>query len=56
MLGYSPVYLAAAVAAMSSLFVFAGMKVGTIFSHSSWVQRFSFIPGLLLIVIGIWKI
>ncbi|AGX05787.1 MULTISPECIES: sporulation membrane protein YtaF [Bacillaceae] len=56
MLGYSPGYLAAAVAAMSSLFVFAGMKIGTIFSHSSWVQRFSFIPGLLLIVIGIWKI
>jgi putative sporulation protein YtaF len=56
MLGYSPVYLAVSVALMSSLFVFLGMKIGSIFSHSSWVQRFSFVPGILLIVIGIWKI
>lgn len=56
MLGYSPYYLAVSVAVMSSLFVFAGMRIGDVFSNVSWMQRCSFIPGLLLIIIGIWKI
>src|SRR5690606_29244966 len=56
MLGYSPFYLSLAVAVMSSLFVFMGLKVGAIFSSSYWMQRFSFIPGILLILLGIWRI
>lgn len=56
LLGYSPYYLAIAVAVMSSLFIYMGLKVGAIFSKSSWVHRFSFIPGVLLILIGLWKI
>ncbi|MBN6887960.1 putative sporulation protein YtaF [Cytobacillus horneckiae] len=56
MLGYSPYYLAVSVAVMSSLFVFAGMRIGDVFSNVRWMQRCSFIPGLLLIIIGIWKI
>jgi putative sporulation protein YtaF len=56
MLGYSPFYLALTVAFMSSLFVYLGLKVGSIFSKSDWIQRFTFIPGILLILIGIWKI
>ncbi|MEH7122763.1 sporulation membrane protein YtaF [Bacillus sp. JJ1532] len=56
MLGFSPYYLALTVAVMSSLFVYMGLKVGSVFSKSDWVQKFSFIPGILLILIGIWKI
>ncbi|MFO1443992.1 sporulation membrane protein YtaF [Bacillus sp. Bva_UNVM-123] len=56
LLGYSPYYLAIAVAVMSSLFIYMGLKVGAIFSKSSWAHRFSFIPGVLLILIGLWKI
>ncbi len=56
MLGYSPYYLAIAVAVMSSLFVYLGLKVGAVFSKSDWIQKFSFVPGILLILIGIWKI
>ncbi|MCA1025217.1 MULTISPECIES: sporulation membrane protein YtaF [Cytobacillus] len=56
MLGYSPYYLAICVAVMSSLFVFGGMSIGSIFSKSQWMQRCSFIPGLILIILGIWKI
>ncbi|WP_077214207.1 sporulation membrane protein YtaF [Bacillus dakarensis] len=55
MLGFSPIALALTVAVMSSLFVFWGMKMGSIFSKNSFVQKFSFIPGILLIFIGIWK-
>jgi putative sporulation protein YtaF len=56
MLGFSPLLLAIAVALLSSLLVFLGMKLGTILSRISWLQRFSFLPGVLLIIIGVWKI
>lgn len=55
MLGYSPIALAVTVAIMSSLFVSFGMKMGVLLSKITIVQKFSFIPGILLIFIGIWK-
>ncbi|WP_251549528.1 sporulation membrane protein YtaF [Neobacillus muris] len=56
MLGFSPIYLALASAVMSSLFVLFGIKSGSYFHRFNWVQRFSFLPGILLIMIGIWKL
>ncbi|EKN65065.1 integral inner membrane protein [Neobacillus bataviensis LMG 21833] len=56
MLGYSPFYLAITVAIMSSLFVLFGIKSGTFFHKFEWIQKFTFLPGILLIIIGIWKI
>jgi putative sporulation protein YtaF len=56
MLGFSPYYLALAVAVMSSLFVFLGIKSGSLLHRFEWVQRFTFLPGILLIIIGIWKL
>ncbi|MBS4215396.1 MULTISPECIES: sporulation membrane protein YtaF [Neobacillus] len=56
MLGFPPIYLALTVAVMSSLFVLLGIKFGSFFYRFDWVQKFTFIPGILLIIIGIWKI
>lgn len=56
MLGFSPFYLAITVAIMSSLFVLLGIKSGTFFHKIDWIQRFTFLPGILLIIIGIWKL
>ncbi|HEY2419825.1 MAG TPA: sporulation membrane protein YtaF [Neobacillus sp.] len=56
MLGFSPIYLAISVAVMSSLFVVLGIKSGTFFHKFNWIQRFTFLPGILLIIIGIWKL
>lgn len=56
MLGFSPVYLAIAVAVLSSGLVFLGMKLGTNLTQNAWVQKFSFIPGIVLIIIGLLKI
>jgi putative sporulation protein YtaF len=56
MLGFSPYYLALAVAVMSSLFVFLGIKSGSLLHRFEWVQRFTFLPGILLIIIGISKL
>jgi putative sporulation protein YtaF len=56
MLGFSPLALAFAAAVMSSVFVFSGMKAGIFLSGYSWVQKLSFLPGLLLIIVGIFKL
>ena len=56
MLGFSPYYLAIAVAIMSPTFVVFGIKIGTFFQKFEWIQKFTFLPGVLLIIIGIWKL
>ncbi|MGG1677663.1 sporulation membrane protein YtaF [Neobacillus sp. NRS-1170] len=56
MLGFSPLILSFTVAIMSSLFVLLGIKSGTFFHKFEWIQKFTFIPGILLIIIGIWKL
>lgn len=57
MLGFSPLYLSLTVSLLSSGLVFAGMKLGAVLSaKSSWLQRLTFLPGIVLILIGIWRI
>ncbi|MFD0827318.1 sporulation membrane protein YtaF [Neobacillus sp. M.A.Huq-85] len=56
MLGFSPYYLALAVAIMSPSFVLFGIKIGTFFHKYEWIQKFTFLPGVMLILIGIWKL
>ncbi|MED3622709.1 sporulation membrane protein YtaF [Neobacillus thermocopriae] len=56
MLGFSPLKLAVTVAVMSSLFVLLGIKSGALFHKIDWIQKFAILPGILLIIIGIWKI
>jgi putative sporulation protein YtaF len=56
MLGYSPIYLALAVSIMSPLFVLLGIKSGTLLYRFDWVQKLTFLPGILLIIIGVWKL
>src|SRR6478609_9286596 len=55
LLGYSPYALAIAVALMSSLFLSAGIQFGKVFSRLSWMKMFSFVPGVLLIILGIFR-
>jgi putative sporulation protein YtaF len=56
MLGFSPFYLAISVAVMSSLFLLFGIKSGAFCHKFKWVQKLTFLPGILLIIIGIWKL
>lgn len=55
LLGYTPAMMAVLVAVMSSLFLFIGMRLGAVLSNMRWLQKFTFLPGILLIIIGIWK-
>lgn len=56
LIGYSPIFMAVSVATMSALFVTLGMRSGYRFSDSKVMKKFSFIPGLLLIILGIWNL
>lgn len=56
LLGYSAFITAISVACMSSLFVLSGMKCGHLFSKFIWFRKFPLIPGLLLIVLGCFKL
>ncbi|MDQ0208089.1 sporulation membrane protein YtaF [Alkalicoccobacillus murimartini] len=56
LLGYAPWLLAVCVAIMSGLFLMLGMKSGFRFSAIPWMNRLSFLPGVILIILGIWKI
>ncbi len=56
MLGFSPVILSFSCCLIEFIIVFFGIKIGSYFSQITWLQKFSFLPGILLIIIGIWKI
>ncbi|MFD3445347.1 sporulation membrane protein YtaF [Microbacteriaceae bacterium 4G12] len=53
--GYSPFIMASLVAVMSPLCLLTGMNIGKVFSNMMWLQKLTFLPGVLLIMIGIWK-
>lgn len=56
LIGSSSVLLAVLAAIMSAGFLYLGMKCGRYFSNSQWFQKLSFLPGIILIIIGIFKI
>lgn len=56
LVGYSPIFMAISVGLMCSVFVSLGMRSGRIFSQIKWVKALSFLPGVLLIVLGMWKL
>lgn len=56
MLDYPPIALAVITFCMSFLFVVIGMKIGHHFANSKWLERISFLPGFVLILLGIWRI
>lgn len=55
LLGYPPLATAVFVAFMSSVFVLTGMKCGRMFSKMTWIEKLSFFPGCLLILLGLFK-
>lgn len=56
MIGISPLILAAAIGVMSSIFIWSGLQSGKILSKNQLVKNLSFLPGVLLIIIGFLKL
>ncbi|NMH67990.1 sporulation membrane protein YtaF [Bacillus sp. RO3] len=55
LLNFSPLMLTLAILVMSFTFLSSGLKMGEFFSHLRWIHRVSFLPGVLLILIGILR-
>ncbi len=56
LIGFNPLITAFIIATMSGLFILLGLNIGFLFSGKEWLQRFTIIPGLILIIMGIIKI
>ncbi|WHY70807.1 sporulation membrane protein YtaF [Fictibacillus enclensis] len=56
MIDMPPITTAFTVAAMSSIFVLAGIKLGFAVSKVTWMKKLTFLPGILLIIIGLMKL
>jgi len=55
MFGFEPLLTAGVIAFMSSSFLWVGLKSGFFLSCWGWLHRLSFLPGVLLILIGVMK-
>lgn len=55
MFGFEPLLTAGVIAFMSSSFLWIGLKSGFLLSYWGWLHRLSFLPGVLLILIGVMK-
>ncbi|MCD1161881.1 sporulation membrane protein YtaF [Peribacillus frigoritolerans] len=56
MIGISPIILAGCIAVMSSIFIWSGIQSGKLLSNNKVVQHLTFLPGVLLIIIGLFKL
>ena len=55
MLGFAPLYAAIGIGLTTGIFLSIGLKSGYFLSYWHWLQRLTFIPGIILIVIGVIK-
>ncbi|SFB26704.1 putative sporulation protein YtaF [Cohnella sp. OV330] len=56
LVGFPAVPTAILIAAASGMFLWAGMRVGFLASGMRWVQRLTVLPGIILIIMGIFKL
>jgi len=56
LLGFSPLLTAVVIALFSGTFLVVGMKTGLRFASRTWMRRFTVLPAILLIVMGIMKL
>lgn len=56
LIGLSPILTALVIAFASGLFLTLGLKTGHLFSGAKLLRRFSLLPGIILIIMGIVKL
>ncbi|WP_217596311.1 sporulation membrane protein YtaF [Cohnella sp. GbtcB17] len=56
LVGFPAMPTALLIAAASGMFLWAGMRVGFLAAGLRWVQRLTVLPGIILIVMGIFKL
>jgi putative Mn2+ efflux pump MntP len=55
LIGYNPFLTSILIAISSGVFITVGLRIGYIFSNMGWIRRLSFLPGCILIIMGIMK-
>ena len=55
MVGFPPIETSLLIACMSSLFLLLGLKFGNLTSNITWMDKLSFLPGCLLIILGFMR-
>lgn len=55
LIGFEPLLTATTIAGMSGLFILIGMRLGFWFSDDKWLQKFTLLPGIILILVGIMR-
>lgn len=55
LIGYNPYLTSVLIAISSGVFISIGLRIGYIFSNAGWIRRLSFLPGCILIIMGLMK-
>ncbi|MFD2613348.1 sporulation membrane protein YtaF [Paenibacillus gansuensis] len=55
LIGYNPMLTASLIALASGAFIYLGLRVGFIFAGRPWIRRISFLPGCILMIMGLVK-
>ncbi|MED0676208.1 sporulation membrane protein YtaF [Aneurinibacillus thermoaerophilus] len=55
LIGYEPWVTALLIGVSNCLFILTGLKLGFIYSEADWMKRMTYLPGVLLIMCGFFK-
>jgi putative Mn2+ efflux pump MntP len=55
LVGFHPLQTALTIAIMTLLFLYTGMRVGMRFADAGYLRKMVYLPGIMLILIGIFK-
>jgi putative sporulation protein YtaF len=55
LIGYEPWVTAFVIGSVSCLFILSGLKLGFTYSEAGWLKRMTYLPGILLILCGFFK-
>jgi putative sporulation protein YtaF len=56
LIGFSPMLTSIVIAVASGTFIAIGLQIGLRYADTSWMNRLSFLPGCVLIAMGIMKL
>jgi putative Mn2+ efflux pump MntP len=56
LIGFSPVTTSVAIALASGTFIAVGLRIGLRYAEMDWMRKLSFLPGCVLIAMGIMKL
>ncbi|WP_027414773.1 sporulation membrane protein YtaF [Aneurinibacillus terranovensis] len=55
LIGYQPWFTALFIGCINCLFILSGLRLGFIYSDASWIKRMTYLPSMLLILCGVFK-